>query len=765
MHKFSEILPYHAYEGGIFHNVGSKGFVLETVPLVGAGEEIQHQLNGLIQHTLPLGSSLQILLVASPHLDHFYDYWEKGRTMPFAKERVRFLKNKPFRNFRVLISYSAPDLMGETVLNQVKGTFSGFGLLVKVMEPVDLIRFLERFLNPTRKCLPLEWHEEESIRDQIFSKSFHVKVQPDHLIINDCPLEMYSVRMFPSQWYLGAMGNLIGDLFNPHLQINGPFFIHYGIHIVKDKLLRTKIEAKTTNLERIAGNQTLMKWVPSLRREVEEGQFLRHRLEEGHRAVRTRFQVGYWGNPSTPSLDGSSLDGSSLVNLFRAHRWELEKDRHIVLPSMVSALPMTWGEGMVESNTFFKATKTTLSHEPSNLMPLQGEWTGTSSPGMILFGRRGQGFYWSPFDNNAGNYNVSVVGRSGSGKSVFMQELMTATLGLGGKVFVLDVGRSFEKTAQFLKGAYIEFSTSSNICINPFSAVPENAGEHTEDALAMIKPLVSLMASPIQGTNDLENAYIEQGLRDAWNALGKNASITEVAGYLLNHHDKIANDLGNKLYPYTKKGIYGRFFNGPANVDLTNALTVIELEELKERKDLQAVVVQVVILQITNQLYMGDRKTRAHLVLDEAWDLLRAKQAGEFIETAARRLRKYNGSLVVGTQSVNDFYQTPGAQAAFDNSDWLCLLSQKPESIDFLEKTNRLSMDPFMKDLLKSVQTKQGEYAEVMIYGPHGYGVGRLYLDPFSKVLYSTKAEDYRRVKEYQEEGCSLEEAVRRVSV
>jgi len=758
-HKFSDLLPYYAYEGGVFHNQNSLGFVLETVPLVGAGEEIQHQLNGLIQHTLPAGSSLQILLMASPHLDSFYDHWQHLRQgdlfKTFAEERVKFLNQKEFRNFRVLIAYSEPgvDLQKrvQEVLKQVKGTFEGFGLPVNVWGPEELIRSLDGFLNPL--FLPLTWKEEAPIRDQIFSSSFQVKVLPTHLEINDRPLEMYSVRVFPNQWYLGAMGNLIGDLFNTHLQIKGSFFIHYGIHIVKDKLLRTKIEAKTTNLERIAGNHTLMKWVPSLRREVEEGQFLRHKLEEGHRAVRTRFQIGFWGN-----------EASSLVNLFRSNRWELERDQHIVLPSLISCFPMTWGEGMSETNTLFKATKTTLSHEPSNLMPIQGEWTGTKTPGMILFGRRGQGFYWCPFDNNAGNYNVSVVGRSGSGKSVFMQELMTSTLGLGGKVFVLDVGRSFEKTAQFLKGGYIEFSTASTICINPFSTVPVNAGEHTEDALAMIKPLVSLMASPLQGTNDLENAYIEQGLRDAWNQKGRDASITEVAEFLLSHKDKIANDLGNKLYPYTREGIYGRFFNGVANVDLTSNLTVIELEELKERKDLQAVVVQVVILQITNQLYMGDRKTKSHLVLDEAWDLLRAKQAGEFIETAARRLRKYNGSLVVGTQSVNDFYQTPGAQAAFDNSDWLCLLSQKSESIDFLEKTNRLSMDPFMKDLLKSVHTKQGEYAEVMIYGPHGYGVGRLYLDPFSKVLYSTKADDYRQVKDYQSKGMTLEEAVRKVA-
>jgi conjugal transfer ATP-binding protein TraC len=155
------------------------------------------------------------------------------------------------------------------------------------------------------------------------------------------------------------------------------------------------------------------------------------------------------------------------------------------------------------------------------------------------------------------------------------------------------------------------------------------------------------------------------------------------------------------LHPYTERGTYGRFFNGTANVDLSHALVVVEFEELKERKDLQAVIVQMVILQITNSIYMGDRTTPSCLILDEAWDMLRGKQSGVFIETAARRLRKYFGGLIVGTQSINDFYATPGAQAAFDNADWMCLLSQKDESIELLKNSKRLSMDPAMERTLE----------------------------------------------------------------
>ena len=233
---------------------------------------------------------------------------------------------------------------------------------------------------------------------------------------------------------------------------------------------------------------------------------------------------------------------------------------------------------------------------------------------------------------------------------------------------------------------------------------------------------------------------------------------------LLSHPDVLAKSLGERLYTYTSEGTYGRFFNGPATIDLSDTLVVVELEELKERKDLQSVIVQMVILQITNSIYMGDRKTPSCLILDEAWDMLRGKQSGVFIETAARRLRKYFGGLVVGTQSIHDFYATPGAQAAFDNADWMCLLSQKDESIELLKSSKRLSMDPAMERTLRSLRTEQGQYAEIMIKGPKGFAVGRLLLDPFSKVLYSTKADEFAAVQTLVDQGFSLKDAIRKVS-
>ena len=208
---------------------------------------------------------------------------------------------------------------------------------------------------------------------------------------------------------------------------------------------------------------------------------------------------------------------------------------------------MMWGEGVVSSLLHLQKLKTTLSTEAINLLPLQGEWKGTKTKSMILSGRRGQIFSWCPFDNDAGNYNVCVVGRSGSGKSVFMQELMTSTLGLGGRVFVLDVGRSFEKTCFFLEGQFIEFTPKIPLCLNPFSTIPIDNEEVTQDALSMLKSILVLMAAPSEGVDDKGAALLEQAMLETWAKYKTKSTITLISEWLLNHEDSRAKDLGQML--------------------------------------------------------------------------------------------------------------------------------------------------------------------------------------------------------------------------
>ena len=784
-HSLGDFLPYVSYDEAscLFYGVKGCGFVLETLPLVGVSAESERQLRGVFQHTLPAGSSLQFLLVASHRIEEWLTPWQQARSgegevlKKLAQQRVDHLRKlalscergtQRIRTFRLIISWSqgmkpTTPLEEKDVVelrDQLISTLEGLGLPVKVWTSRDLLTRLDEILNVSNRLdtPPLTVSPYDPLNQQLMSSSSRIQVSKDGLGMNDAITRTYSVRSCPTLWSLWGMDSLIGRMDDQHLTIPGDFMIHYGVQICDETTLKGRMTAKCQQVDRQASSP-LAKWFPELKKEAEEWNYVRHKFEEGQRLVRTRLQVVLTASP-----EDMGRCEQSLFNLYRSCKWELTPDSYFHLPSLISCLPLTWGEGSAEDNWRFKKSKLTLSHEPANILPILGEWQGTATPGMLLAGRRGQLFYWYPFDSASGNFNCAVVGRSGAGKSVFMEEFVASLIGQGGRVFILDVGRSFERTVLSLGGEVIQFSHKTPLSLNPFSTINASESEEVEHALTMLKSVVALMASPLSGVSDDEMVMIEKALKTAWEAKGSKASMTTVADLLLESKNPMAQALGERLYPYTASGFYGRYFEGPATVNLSNRLLVFEFEELKGKKDLQSVILQMVILQITNQVYLGDRKCRPALIIDEAWDLLRGNQSKEFIETAARRLRKYGGSLVTGTQSVNDFYSNPSAQAAFENSDWMCLLSQKAESIEQLKQSGRLMMDASMEAMMKSVHTQQGQYSEVMIVGSSGYAIGRLLLDPFSNILYSTKAEDYVAVKRLEEKGLSLSDAIGVVS-
>lgn len=90
--------------------------------------------------------------------------------------------------------------------------------------------------------------------------------------------------------------------------------------------------------------------------------------------------------------------------------------------------------------------------------------------------------------------------------------------------------------------------------------------------------------------------------------------------------------------------------------------------------------------------------------------------------------------------------------------------SQKKEAIEILKQSGKFSIDEYTQNLLSSVRTKQGEYSEVMIMHESGSALGRLILDPFSRILYSSKADEFAAVKDLESTGLTLAEAIRKVS-
>ena len=773
--SFSSLFPYRAYDPKtkIFISENSFGFVLEALPLVAVDKAFEGALLQVLSELIDEGDSLQCLLWADNRVAPYLDSWSSSRDQSanhrlrplfqkMAKQRVKHhLSRSDTRIFRVILSYSSPEKKFqrlEEIRKQIMEILASLSHC-KVWTAQDLIEKLSALLGPefSKDQKKKIWNEFELLNEQI-KGSNKLQIEKEGLVwSNGQTLKTYRVSAYPKSWSLNGMQQLIGDFFRDSYRIDGVFLLHYGVYCPKQETVQSSNWMRMQFLENQGKSPMLCRIVPELEQELSDCDHVRRSLSQNERLLFTQLGFAVFSSREEMARKEQVLKG-----LLQLYDFALSENDCMHLPHFLSFLPMNW----LHYSLDFKRlgfTKTCLSSEAATLFPLMGEWCGSSRPGLLLKGRRGQIFNWSPFENQSGNYNLMCVGRSGSGKSVFMQELLMTTLANGGRVFVIDVGRSFEKMSMMLQGQILHFSSKSNLCLNPFSLI-SNDPEEAESDLSLLKSVISSMVKPLEGTSDYENALIEKAIRQLIDDKQSNATITDLAQFLAQMEEPASKNLSVLLTPFTKHGVHSRFFEGENNVNFDNPMVLIELEELKEKKDLQSVVLQMVMILISHQAFLGDRKQPFHICIDEAWDLLRAKQTGVFIETLARRLRKYNGSLVIGTQSVDDFYATPGTLAAYENSDWLCLLSQKKSSIQRLAKSGRVDMDLSKQSVLESVHTRHGEYSEIMICDADGgYFLGRLDLDGFSNLLYSTKAEDYVRVNEKIEQGKDLVEAIEEV--
>ncbi|MEZ9922323.1 type IV secretion system protein TraC, partial [Vibrio breoganii] len=166
----------------------------------------------------------------------------------------------------------------------------------------------------------------------------------------------------------------------------------------------------------------------------------------------------------------------------------------------------------------------------------------------------------------------------------------------------------------------------------------------------------------------------------------------------MQEEDNRIKDIGKQLAPFTSSGQFGQYFDKPHNVEFSGDFNVLELDGLSETPRLQAVVLFMLIVQISHSMYheyKNDRNIKRLVIVDEAWDLLSNSKAVEkFLETGFRRFRKYNGSGCIITQSVLDTQKTDAGKAISENGANTFILSQKTSAIAVAEKEDLMALPP-----------------------------------------------------------------------
>lgn len=812
--SFGAILPYCAYDpaNGLFvldtgerANKGTAealGMAIEITPQTGATEDMINVLAPIFG-SAPPGTHIQVSLYGGSRIiDQMKlaallrcdpdgaqtDRDEKRSSYIYrvmARRRIdfylqgthkRLIPHLPYlvRDFRVVLTISRQcDPRDANIANELVRLRDGVRATLKAANfeccdwgPTELINWCYELTNPNKlrsrsADYKKNYDSGRLIRHQIVDADTICRPTNDGRSLrygrpgeaSEIHSRLYSVSGYPKDFPLWAMGNLIGDYYQGQLGYPCPFVITMGVHILDQADFKNVATLKgaraTTN-----STSPMARFMPEFQDKKRDWDTVNRSYSAGMGEVDMYHQVLLMAPPG--EIEAAE---TATRSIWRARGFNLVSQQYMQVPGILTSLPLGFTPTMLQ---FYKGVgltcrKTTLN--AVNLSPLIAEWKGTANPVLQLVGRRGQLMGIDLFDNKKGNYNFSIAALSGSGKSVLANEIAAGYLAVGAMVFIIDVGRSYENICSICGGEFIEFvdKPGFQICINPF----DNIINIRED-MEILKPLVAQMVSPSGTLTDHDRSLLEIAIAAEWASKQTSMTITDVANALKGSAEPVAQRLGDQLFPYTVEGMYGKYFEGKSNVDFNNNLVVLELEELSSKRDLQSVVLFIMMYRITQEMYhRRDRKKVC--IIDEAWDLMDGSNSGKFIEVGYRRARKYGGSFGTLTQSVEDYYKNPASKAALDNSDWLFLLKQKKESIEQLDRGGKLKLDEGAKRILTSVTTEQGLYSEIYINSPMGSGIGRLLVDPFTLLAYSSDPNDWRAIKYHRDQGKTVTEAINAV--
>ncbi|MGC1908207.1 MAG: DUF87 domain-containing protein [Candidatus Dormiibacterota bacterium] len=362
------------------------------------------------------------------------------------------------------------------------------------------------------------------------------------------------------------------------------------------------------------------------------------------------------------------------------------------VPSGVS--PFGWGREMTAS-----ALATGFPFLRSNLSADSGVLLGPSliSRELVVV---------DPFDQANPNFNVVVLGTSGGGKS-YTAKLLAARLVLRGcRLRCIDPVGEYRSLVQLFNGACREIGpghSSGLSALGPASASRPGDGTVFERA-ARALVVVELLVSGRRGDWDLteDDAQDLEAVLTQLFSVADDPHLPDLVAALdrAQHHV-----LARRLNRFTQ-GMLSGVFDGRAEAELAGVATVFSLAGWGgDRDQLLAPAMQMILQQLEAEI-ARDQSSPRLVVVDEAEVLLSRPRSAAALESLSRRVRKLGTGLMVISQVVEDFLNSPVGNVIVRNCHTKLLLRQEEVAIPAVRTAFGLS--PVECDLLRDATPGSG---------------------------------------------------------
>lgn len=365
--------------------------------------------------------------------------------------------------------------------------------------------------------------------------------------------------------------------------------------------------------------------------------------------------------------------------------------------------------------------------------------------------------FYDPFYLNKKSrtsHNIAVVSTTGGGKSFTIKKILVNEFARGTKIFILDPEGEYEKLVSINNGEYIDLYSKKNGIINPLQIryIP-NEGDDTRNKDYPLPKhlgfLESFFKSAFDDISEKELIMLSSIIESLYNSKGiySNTTIEELEKYR-NTDYPIFSDLLRFIPKYKKRenspekiqiinqleilisrfltGTDAYLFDGYTTIDLSNDLIAFNMKDLLYSGNERLINTQTINLltylsnaivsnKINNDKLENGVKKPISIVADEFHLFINEKNC-EILRNfsqLARRIRKYTGSLIVATQSIEDFVGNADilrhAKAIFNNCQYQFVgMLKEADMLAYLELFKENPLTDTQKSFL--LKANQGEF-------------------------------------------------------
>ena len=369
------------------------------------------------------------------------------------------------------------------------------------------------------------------------------------------------------------------------------------------------------------------------------------------------------------------------------------------------------------------------------------------------------------------NYNVFLLGPSGSGKSFFMNKYLRSCYVAGQHCFLIDVGDSYRALCHIIKeesggkdGTYYTFEKGKPISFNPFRNVKRFSQADSEAMNFLFTLMVTLWKNGKVEISSSAEKYVRESISQflrQWPE-GKDPIFNDYFEFVRDvFADLLKQEEAGKEYfdlkdylisleQFYKGGPYDYLLNSAESVNiLEDRFVVFEIDHIKGDPVIYPITTLVIMDAFMEK--MTSNSDFKVMCIEEAWKAIMGTQMATYMLELWKTARKHRTAAMVVTQELKDITSSPIIKDSIvENSGVKILLDQTKYVNRFDVLASELSLSEDDKAMVLSLNRLKipGASGREVFFnlGNKKSFVMRLEVSPEERIAFSSQKRDKEKL-------------------